>query len=132
MSTEDYKQAGYMLSANVAQAVIDKAEKDVLQAYIAPIDADADTTSEGIARDTLMELAYLACLQRSIFATRSGAKEKQTPQSNTATRWDVLSQQSAICAMRLRAFAEQAQVKDYRKRIVDICGIFFNTNYLAL
>lgn len=132
MSIEDYKEAGYLISVHISQAIIDKAEADVRQAYINPLDTLADTTVPGVAREALMELTYLLCLQRSIFATRSGAKEKTAANSYTPTRWDLLSQCSSVCVLKMGAFAESAHVLRWEKKVKDICGILFNTNFLSL
>lgn len=132
MSIEDYKQAGYSVSALIAQAQIDRAEADVMQAYIMPLQADADPIEDVLCRRALMELVMLLVLQRSIFATRSGAKEKQMPQSYSADRWNILSQSAMVCSMKLRTYAESTGVTDWRKRITDICGVYFDTNFLNL
>lgn len=132
MSVDDYKQAGYLMSVHIQQAAIDRAERDVMQAYIEPIDADADTESEGIAREALMQLTYTLCLQRSIFATRSGAKEKQTPQSQTADRWSILSENAATSILKLELLAKSVGVKKWQDRCIDICGLFYTSQYLNI
>lgn len=132
MSVDDYRQAGFLMSPYISQAIIDRAERDVMQAYIEPIDEDADTESEGIGRETLMQLTYTLCLQRSIFATRSGAKEKQTAQSQQADRWAVLSECAATSIMKLDLLAASAGVKNWQRVIVDICGLMYKTQYFSM
>lgn len=130
MSIEEYKASGYLISTHISQAVIDRAERDVVSAYISIIDA-AGVVSEDDKRPAMMELAYTLALQRSIFATRSGAKEKTTPQSYTADRWALLSQQSATAAMRLKQLADKAGAKDWESKVYDICGLLYKTQYIG-
>lgn len=130
MSIEEYRQAGFLLSSLITQAVVDKAERDASDAYILRIAPSVNITNHTTARSALMELAYLLVLQRSIFATRSGAKEKTTPQSYTANRWDILSQQAATAAMRLDMLAAEYNLKSWYDKVCDICGILFTTQIL--
>ena len=132
MSIDDYKQAGYLMSVHISQEIIDRAEADVLKAYIYPLDATVNVTIPGTARAAAMELANLLVLQRSIFATRSGAKEKTSANSFTASRWDLLSQCSASCVLKMQAFADEVHAGRWQKTVTDICGILFNTNYICL
>lgn len=129
MSIEDYKQAGFKVSPLIQQAEIDRAERDVMQAYILPLKPNADIESDGSVKSVVMELAHLLLLQRSIFATRSGAKEKSTPQSYSADRWNILSQCVSTCAMKMDALVGSIKWRRDR-RVQDICGILFNTNYI--
>ena len=132
MSIEDYKQAGFLTSVQIQQAIVDKAEADAMQAYILPIAPDADTTEVGAAREALMSLADLLVKQRTIFATRSGAKEKTTPQSQSADDWRILRQCAATCALKLSTLAQSAGVGDWENKVTDICGILYKTNFIGL
>lgn len=130
MNVTNYIDAGYNLSQHISQAVIDRAENDVLNAYILPIKADAD---ESEYKAVVMELSYLLIMQRSLFATRSGGKEKQTAQSVSADRRVLLEQYSGACQAKLQAFAESVGVSNFRKLIDDrVCGIYFSTYNLAM
>lgn len=132
MSVDDYRQAGFLMSVHISQAIVDRAERDVQQAYIEPLGVEVDTESDGIGRETLMQLAHTLCLQRTIFATRSGAKEKQTPQSQQADRWAVLSEDAGTCAMKMQRLADELGVAHWWDKVTDICGILFKTQYLGL
>ncbi len=132
MSITDYRQAGFLVSVHIEQAIIDRAERDVMQAYIEPIVSDADLSASLVAREAFMQLVCLLCLQRSIIATRSGAKEKTTPQSMTADRWNILSQESLTAIMKMQRLADDAGVAEWHKRVTDICGILFNTQYIGI
>lgn len=131
MTAQDYRQAGfYEISLQLDAAFISRAEDDIMQAYIQPIVPDVDINSDMEARNALMNLTVLLIMQRSAFATRSGAKEKMTPQSDTASRWDILSQQAATCAMKLSKLADKYNIKVPEDKVIDICGIYFSTHYL--
>lgn len=131
MTAQEYKQAGFTeLSVLIPQSAIDRAEADVKQAYITPI--VGEEANDTATRDAVMNLTVLLLMQRTLFATRSGAKEKATPQSYTADRWDILSQASATCAMKIKALADAYNVKGTRRKVNDICGIYFRTNFLGL
>lgn len=132
MSVEDYKQKGFMLSPAILQAVIDRAERDVMQAYILPIAPEANVQVEGEAQEAFMQLTFLLCLQRSIFGTRSGAKEKTTAQSQKADRWELLSQESATAQMKLRLLAESVGADNYLQQMTDICGIYMKSQYFYI
>lgn len=129
MTAAEYISAGYNISLQLSQALIDRAEADVKQAYITPLTEAYDTP---LAQAAMMNLVELYCLQHSLFATRAGAKEKTTPQSQTPSRWDLLAQSSAVCSMKLNALAAAAGVKRWQVQVTDICGILFRTNYLSL
>lgn len=132
MGITDYRQAGFLVSIHIEQAIIDRAERDIYQAYIEPIAPTADIYEDGAAKECLMQMTNLLVLQRSVFTTRSGAKEKTTPQSNTAYRWDILSQEATTATMKLKRLAEAESVKDWYNRVTDICGILTTTHYFYI
>ena len=127
MSIEDYKQAGFLTSVNINQSRIDKAEQEVMMAYIAPILPNA-SVSDAVVRSCVMELANLRLLQSSIFATRSGAKEKTTPQSYSADDVAILRQCAAACDLHLQSL-RYVQGANLCAEVNDICGIYFTTHY---
>lgn len=131
MTAQEYRQAGYKVSAQIDQSEIDRAEKDVLQAYVYPILSDADPTGDEVVRDTVMSFAFLLLLQRSISATRSGAKEKTTPQSVSADLWHILSMQAATCQMKIDALKQKTGA-NLKAEVKDICGIYFRTQYFYI
>ena len=129
MNVQDYRAAGYALSQGIEQPVVTRAEKDVIAAYIVPLAGHTPTQAESEQeplKTAIMSLAFLLVQERSIAATRAGAKTKSTPQSGTPTHEDILRQNAPSCAKALCAI-------DARKNPVDecsdICGIFFRSNY---
>lgn len=130
MTAQDYRTAGYKVSTLIDQTEIDRAEKDVLQAYVYPIMQSADPSSDEVVRDCMMALAFLLVMQRSYFATRSGGKEKLTPQSYSAEGWNMLSQNAETCAMKIEAVRRLSGASK-KARVHDICGIYFETQYFS-
>ena len=79
MTTEDYKAAGYRVSGQVSQQEIDRAEKEVTEAYIAKVAPSFDSTDADV-KAAVMQLAVILLTNRHAVATRSGGKTKDTPQ----------------------------------------------------
>lgn len=133
MNVQDYKIAGYPISQQISQDVIDRAESDVQAAYITPLVRNATVDCDVEAREALMACACYLVMQRSIVATRAGGKEKQTAQSTHADRWALLEQWSGACRVRLQALAEKVGVCSVRSLIDDrLCGFYFSTLYLGM
>lgn len=133
MNVEDYRAAGYSVSTLIQQATISLAEKDVVAAYIVPLIGTIPTEVEKGAeplKTAIMSLSALLVSQRSIAATRAGAKTKNTPQSNTPTASDLLRQYAPSCARALAAIPTQHH-KRPSEVCDDICGIFFKTNFFG-
>ena len=83
MTKEWYKQNGYRLGVNIDQAVIDRAERDVCEAYVLPILPNADPEGDDEVAHALADLAYLLLMQRNLFVTNSGTKEMLGTNSST-------------------------------------------------
>ena len=129
MNASDYKAAGYGLSQLIDQAVITRAENDVLSAYIVPLLGHAPTEEERTAepvKTALMSVSFLLIQQRSATATRAGAKSKLSEQSNTPSYDDLLRQSAPSC---IAALEKVNPAKQPYKECSDICRLFFTTNY---
>lgn len=129
MTLQWYKDNGYNVSINMSQAVIDRAEKDVYDAYVKPILPEAVFPfEEGEVMMAVADVVFLLVMQRSTKVTRSGAKEKTSANSQNAGEWSVLSEQASTAALavdRLRAMP--GSVKD--AEVTDIAKIYFKTQY---
>lgn len=79
MTVEEYKAAGFRVSAQVSQQEIDRAEREVSEAYIAKVNPSASTTDADV-KAAVMQLAVILLLNRHAVATRSGGKTKESPQ----------------------------------------------------
>lgn len=129
MNVQDYRAAGFGLSTMIDQAVVTRAENDVVAAYIVPLCGNVPTADEREReplKTAIMSLSFLLVQQRSTFATRAGAKNKLSEQSSTPTYDDLLRQNGASCAIALKAIAPD---KEPSELCSDICRIFFKTNY---
>lgn len=129
MNAQDYRADGYGLSQQIEQGIITRAERDVVNAYIVPLIGEIPTSEQIEAepiRSAVMALAFLLVSQRSSMATRAGAKLKQTEQSSTPTYEDVLRQNAPTC---VRYLQDIAPYEVTSRKVNDICGIFFKSNY---
>lgn len=128
MTAQNYRDAGYAVSTLIEQAAINRAEQDVINAYIVPllgrIPTAEEITNTPALQSVIMACSFLLLMQRVAVATRAGGKEKQTNQSLNPTNADLLQQNAADCANKLRALNNGVMAD-----VDDICGIFFVSNY---
>lgn len=117
------------MSLQISPAIVARAESDVWQAYILQVIPTADQ-SDPIVRNALMNLAFLLVLQRSVKATRSGAKVKSGANSTNADGWDVLAEQAKTAAFYLRELSKQ-QGAVSEPVVTDICGLFVKSLYFS-
>ena len=129
MQIDWYKQHGFEVSNLIDQATISRAEDDVRRAYIAPILGDS---AEGDEVDLAVgNLAFLLILQRSIVATRAGAKVKQTQTSNNAEAWAVIAQEALACHGRLEALRKMDGA-NASAEVYDVCKLYFKSNFFSI
>lgn len=133
MTKQWYIEHGYKVSSLIEQAEIDRAERDVSAAYILPIVGTGTVPQElqSVVESTVGQLAFLLLLQRSIFATRAGAKLKTGYNSTDADAWALLQQEAQSCHLALQTLRAQQGV-NADAYITDICKIYFKTNFLNL
>lgn len=131
MNVQDYRAAGYSLSQQIDQPKVTRAENDVCAAYILPLIGHTPTDEERDAeplKTAIMRLSFLLVMQRTISATRAGAKTKITDQSSTPLWSDILRENAPACVHSLQAVAGD---KNPSQLCSDICGLFFRTNYFT-
>ena len=128
MTKQWYQENGYEISSYVSDAAIARAERDVTDAYVTPIVGNA-TVSNTIKERVVGNLAFLLILQRSIFATRAGAKVKTGYNSIEADAWAKLQQEATSCNLQLEILKQQPGVNP-DAHVTDICKIYFSTNFL--
>ena len=128
MTKQWYQENGYEISSYVSDAAIARAERDVTDAYVTPIVGNA-TVSQQIKERAIGNLAFLLILQRSIFATRAGAKVKTGYNSMEADAWAKLQQEATSCNLQLEILKKQPGVNP-DAHVTDICKIYFSTNFL--
>lgn len=128
MTKQWYQENGYEISSYVNDATIARAERDVTDAYVTPIVGNANVSKE-IKERAIGNLAFLLILQRSIFATRAGAKVKTGYNSMEADAWAKLQQEATSCNLQLEILKKQPGVNP-DAYVTDICKIYFSTNFL--
>lgn len=99
-------------------------------AYVSPIVGEATIPAE-VREAAVGNLAFLLLLQRSVFATRSGAKVKTGYNSADASAWDILQQEAASCHLQLETLRNQ-EGANADAEVTDICKIYFKTNFISL
>ena len=127
MTKEWYKSQGYHVGLEGTQEMIDRAEREVKDAYITPILPGADFENNDV-KSCLADLAYMRLLQLTLFVTRSGAKEKFGTNSANASAdakyYEVgMVAAAAVDKIRLMPGANATA------RVNDICHIFFKNNF---
>lgn len=131
MTASEYRAAGYNVSANVAQSVIDGAESVVQRAYIVPIIGwkslpDYNETE----RRVLASLSYLYMLQtQSVFSTRAGAKVTSIESSETAQQEQVMQAAMSRARFELEDLARLYSLEPLSV-VSDVCRIYFSSNFL--
>lgn len=130
MTKQEYQDAGFRLSLQVDQVDIDRAEREVTEAYCKPVAPELNITN-ATYRSTVMNLAFLWLLQHSIFGTRSGAKGVQVTSAITPTNADILRECAWDCHFGLQNLKSLANTPD-DVRVTDICRIYFSTNFFAM
>ena len=105
-----------------------RAERDVTDAYINPIVGSANVSAE-VRERAIGNLAFLLILQRTIFATRAGAKVKTGYNSQEADAWAKLQQEASSCHLALEVLKNEPGVNP-DAHVTDVCKIYFSTNFL--
>ena len=130
MTKDWYRANGFEVSSLLEDALIERAERDVTDAYITPIVGTAEVSQE-IKERAIGNLAFLLLLQRTIFATRAGAKTKVGYNSADADAWAKLQQEASSCHLALETLRRQPGVNAVAE-VEDICKIYFKTNFISL
>ncbi len=127
MTAQEYIAKGFRVSGQVLQTEIDRAEREVVEAYIAKV-APAYSLSDTAVKEAVMQLAVILLLQRHAVATRSGGKNKQSPNLST-DGWP--NQGDVENADRL--LRKVQTVSGLTSKLVDdIAGIYFRTQFVSL
>lgn len=130
MTKQWYQEHGFKVSTYIDDAEITRAEKTVRDAYIAPIVGSA-SVSQSVIEAAVAELAFLYMLQQSVFLTRAGAKTKTGYNSQDADAWARLQQSATSCHLALENLRKQ-QGANAAAEIVDVCKIYFKTNFISM
>ncbi len=130
MTKKWYQDNGYEMGSLIDDAAIERAERDVTDAYVTPIVGTAQVDTS-VRERAVGNLAFLLLLQRTIFATRAGAKIKTGYNSQEADAWAKLQQEATSCHLALEVLKRQPGVNP-DANVTDICKIYFSTNFIHL
>lgn len=130
MTKKWYQDNGYEMGSLIDDAAIERAERDVTDAYVTPIVGTAQVDTS-VRERAVGNLAFLLLLQRTIFATRAGAKIKTGYNSQEADAWAKLQQEATSCHLALEVLKNQPGVNP-DANVTDICKIYFSTNFIHL
>lgn len=125
-----YSEHGFKLSSLIDDTEIARAEREITAAYITPIVGDA-TVTQAVLENAIGTLAFLLILQKTLFATRAGAKTKTGYNSQEADAWAKLQQEAASCHLALETLKKQEGV-NADAEVMDICKLYFKTNFISL
>src|SRR5574344_983502 len=128
MTKQWYQDHGYEISSLISDTAIARAERDVTDAYITPIVGSAEVSTE-VRERAIGNLAFLLLLQRTIFATRAGAKIKTRYNSQDADAWAQRQQEATSCHLALEVLKSKPGVNPDAND-TDICKIYFSTNFI--
>ena len=102
--------------------------EDIINSYILPICPNIDTTSD-LYKKALMTLSFmLMCKRDNVFMTRSGAKEKDNQFSNKSDAWNNLQNLATDCHFVIEEL-KKVEGANEKPKVIDICGIYFKTNF---
>ena len=127
MTAAEYIAKGFRVSGQVLQTEIDRAEREVVAAYIAKV-APAYSLTDADTKEAVMQLAVILLLQRHAVATRSGGKNKQSP-NLSSDGWP--NQGDVDNADRLLRKV-QTEKGITSKLVDDIAGIYYRTQFVSL
>lgn len=123
MTRDWYINNGYNVSASIDQAQIDRAEREIVEAYVLPIlPAAVDPENDDELAHAVASIAYLRLLQMTLKVTRSGTKEKTAQGSVNADQWAPIREQAPVAAMAVRKLRSMDGAVSGAS-VRDICGI---------
>lgn len=127
MTPQEYQTAGFRFSQQVMQNEIDRAEKDVTEAYISKV-APAFSSTDADVKAAVMQLAFILMLRRAAVVTRSGGKVKMSPSLSEAGYPTQSDMDNADRLLR----KVQTEAGLPSKLVDDIAGIYYRTQFVGL
>lgn len=129
MTKEWYQSNGYAISVNLDQAVIDRAEKDALNAYVRPVIPNATGTEKEI-QPLLADISFAIILQRSLKVTRKGTKTKTDTNSVNEGVESALREQSNCAKWAIESLRKMDGANKDTK-VNDIARLYYRTILLG-
>lgn len=127
MTAQEYIAKGFRVSGQVLQTEIDRAEREVVAAYIDKV-APAYSLTDADVKEAVMQLAVILLLQRHAVATRSGGKNKQSP-NLSSDGWPNQGDVENADRLLRKVQTEKGLTS---KLVDDIAGIYFRTQFVSL
>lgn len=127
MTAAEYIAKGFRVSGQVLQTEIDRAEREVVAAYIAKV-APSYSLTDADTKEAVMQLAVILLLQRHAVATRSGGKNKQSP-NLSSDGWPNQGDVENADRLLRKVQTEKGLTS---KLVDDIAGIYFRTQFVSL
>ena len=133
----EFAKYGLQVSTQINEEYITALSDEVNRAYLSPIqkateiDIEQDDILE-ISNEITAKLVWLLLSQRQYKMTRAGLKLKETSESRDVSEWQAIASVSNSVVLLLQEYAEYLEVCLMDCGIVDICKIYFTTNYFYL
>ena len=128
MNPSQYRAKGFQLSSLIEQSIIDRAESDIIKAYINPINPNLQPTDETYLNALMTLSFFLICKRTNVFATRSGSKEKKNEFSDKVGNWDLVNDLVLDCHLALEEL-KKTEGANKNPKFIDICNIYFKTTF---
>lgn len=135
MTPTDYRANGYRVSMQTEQTIIDRHERNAMDAYVLPILPNATLTPpEGETIDpdvknAVMAIAHILMMYDNVAVTRAGAKTKNTPvNSNDAPSETIATEYITECDMLIKKLRSKEGAVAGAK-VDDIAKLYFVTNF---
>ena len=125
MTAQDYQSAGYRVSLQTEQTVINRIETEVKDNYINPVAGAYDEHEPG-HKAALMALAFIGLCQAQLFSSRTGGVRKNNGESERAEFDTIKARTAPVAHALLMSIGDGSDPLD---KVHDVYGIYFNTNF---
>lgn len=133
----DFAKYSLQVSTQINEEYITALSDEVNKAYLSPIQKETEIDIEQediieIANEITAKLVWLLLSQRQYRMTRAGLKLKETAESRDINEWQAIASVSNSVVLLLQEYAKYLEVCLLNCGIVDICRIYFTTNFFYL
>lgn len=124
MTSQEYVAAGYRVSLQLEQSVINQVESEVIRCYIEPVTGVPYDSQDAAQKAALMAVAFIGISRQQVFATRSGGTLKNTAESMRAELDAITDRYGAAAHTLLSGLGSVDGCSD-------IYGIYFKTHFIS-
>ena len=124
MTPQEYNTAGYKVSLQTSQDVINHLETLAVTNYIEPL-VGTYNSQDAAQKAALMSVTFVALCKDQLFGTRSGGVRKNTAESEKSDLSTIYERAGVI------AYANLEKLGDVRL-CCDCFTIFFKSNYFSI